>query len=157
MSIEHLTDQQLREYHLLYSAGVNKSTRFETCKLHQYDLKFAYHLIRLFDECEQILTEGDLDLMRAREVMKAIRRGEWTEREIRKWVTEKERALEVAFTNCKLPDKPPEEPLRQLLLQCLEEHYGSLKDVATETEWAETALRQIDTLLNEHRKRLYGG
>lgn len=155
MSIEHLTDQQLREYHLLYSTGVNKSTRFETCKLHQYDLKFAYHLIRLFDECEQILMEGDLDLMRAREVMKAIRRGEWTETEIRKWVTEKERALEAAFTNCKLPDKPPEEPLRQLLLQCLEEHYGTIQDAVTNLDWAQEGLREIDTMLDKYRKRLY--
>ena len=131
--------------------------RSEIVEKFGYDVKFAYHLIRLFDECEQILLEGDIDLMRAREVMKAIRRGEWTEDEIRKWVTEKERALEVAYTQCKLPEKPPEEPLRQLLLRCLEEHYGTIQDAVTNLDWAQEGLREIDAILDKHRKQLYGG
>lgn len=120
-----------------------------------YDVKFAYHIVRLLDEAEQILLEGDLNLQRAREPMKAIRRGEWTAEEVRNWAMEKERALEVAYTNCQLPEHPATEPIRQLLLQCLEEHYGSIDDCVAQVGWAESALRDIDQLLNQHRKQLY--
>jgi len=121
-----------------------------------YDVKFAYHIIRLFDEVEQILLENDLDLMRAREVMKAIRRGDWTADEVRTWAMEKEVVLEKAYTNCKLPERPPVEPLRQLLYNCLEEHYGSLKGCVEQIGWAESALKEIDTVFSRFRTKLYG-
>ena len=120
-----------------------------------YDVKFAYHIIRLFDEAEQILLDGDIDLQRAREPMKAIRRGDWKSEEVRNWAMEKEKALEVAYVNCKLPERPDQEKLRQLLLKCLEQHYGSLDKCVTNTEWAEGALKDIDNLLNGVRSKLY--
>lgn len=120
-----------------------------------FDVKFAYHIVRLFDEVEQIMQDGELDLQRAREVMKAIRRGDWTSDEIRDWAMEKEKALETAYTHCKLPDRPAVEPLRQLLLNCLEEHYGSLTDCVEQIGWAELALKNIDNTMNDVRKRLY--
>ena len=42
------------------------------------DVKFLYHVVRLLNEAEQILMEGDLDLERNREQLKSIRKGEWT-------------------------------------------------------------------------------
>ncbi len=120
-----------------------------------YDVKFAYHILRLFDEAEQIMLEGDIDLQRAKEPMKAIRRGDWTAQEVRDWAMEKEKALEVAYTNCKLPVQPDEEKLRQLLLQCLEIHYGSLDKCVANTTWAEQALKDIDVLMNAVRNKLY--
>lgn len=122
-----------------------------------YDIKFAYHIVRLFDEAEQILLEGDIDLQRSREVMKSVRRGEWTAEEIREWARQKDIALEVAYTNCKLPEKPPEAPLNQLLLDCLEQHYGSLKTCVEQTGWAEGTLRSIDAIMQEVRQKMYGG
>ena len=118
-------------------------------------MKFAYHIIRLLDEAEQILLEGDLNLQRAREPMKAIRRGDWTAEEVRNWAMEKEKALEVAYVNCKLPEKPPVEPLRQLLINCLEAHYGTLENCIAQVGWAEQSLRDIDAILNNARKHLY--
>jgi hypothetical protein len=43
-------------------------------------VKFAYHVIRLLGEAEQILLEGDIDLRRNSAQLKAIRRGDvkWT-------------------------------------------------------------------------------
>lgn len=120
-----------------------------------YDVKFAYHIIRLFDECEQIMLEHDLDLQRAKEVMKAIRRGDWTAEEVKKWASEKERALEVAYTNCKLPEHPDEKKLLRLLKNCLEEHYGSLKDCIGDPDWAQAALKEVDAVLGKYRLQLY--
>lgn len=155
MSLQDLSDKELIEYHRLYKTGLAKSSRFEIYKFNHYDAKFAYHIIRLFDEAEQILLDGDLNLQRAREPMKAIRRGDWKAEEVRDWAMEKEKALEVAYTNCKLPERPPVEPLRQLLLQCLEEHYGSLENCVAQIGWAEQVLREFDQTLNKVRKQLY--
>lgn len=120
-----------------------------------FDVKFAYHIIRLFDEAEQIMLEGDLNLQRARETMKAIRRGDWTAEEVRNWAVEKDKALEAVYANCKLPEHPPTEPLRQLLINCLEAHYGSISNCIAQVGWPEQALKNIDNILNEVRGKLY--
>ena len=129
--------------------------RLEIIERFGYDVKFAYHIVRLFDEAEQILLEGNLDLRRSSEVMKAIRRGEWTEGDLRSWVVEKDRALEVAYTRCQLPDHPPIEPIYRLLMNCLEQHYGSIQDCVQEVGWAEKTLKEIDSLLQNRRGKLY--
>ncbi|CAK9072278.1 Uncharacterized protein SCF082_LOCUS35995, partial [Durusdinium trenchii] len=98
-------------------------------KLHDefgFDVKFAYHVVRLLYEAEMILNEHTLDLRRHREHLKAIRRGEVTEDDIRKWAAEKETALERAYENSTLRYSPDQEAIKTLLLECLEDHYGSL-------------------------------
>jgi uncharacterized protein len=93
-----------------------------------YDVKFAYHLVRLIGQCEQILTECDLDLRRNQEHLRAIRRGEISEQEILSWYNEKETQLEHLSETSKLRTLPDRKAIKQLLLDCLEQHYGSLKD-----------------------------
>ena len=78
--------------------------------------------------------------------MKAIRRGDWTANEVRDWAMEKEKALETAYVACKLPERPPVEPLRQLLYNCLEEHYGSLEGCVEQVGWAESSKPTTITL-----------
>jgi len=156
-SLRDLTDSQLLQYHRLLKAG-GTGKRFQIAKEKGTEVKFLYHVVRLLSEAEQILTEGDLDLQEKgrREHMKAIRRGEISEEDIRQWASDKEKQLEEAYTNSKLPERPAVEPLRQLLYNCLEEHYGSLEGCVEQVGWAEQTLREIDDLLNHHRKKLYG-
>ena len=103
--------------------------RKESIDKHGFDVKFAYHIIRLALECEQILSSGDLDLERDRDVYKSVRRGEWTLEDIRKWFTEKEKHLEKLGEESKLPWNADEQKLKTVLLECLEMHYGSLNAV----------------------------
>lgn len=154
--IAHLTAQQLVEYKILLQKGTDRS-RFQIAKEKGLEVKFFYHVIRLLSEVEQILLEGDLDLQEKgrREHMKAIRRGEISEENLRQWASDKEKQLEKAYTNCKLPERPPIEPLRQLLYNCLEEHYGSLEGCVVQPGWAESSLREIDELLGKVRRKLY--
>ncbi len=153
--LERLTRFELLEYEQLFKNGMAESTRFEGRKIHGQDNKFLYHILRLFDEAEQILLEGEINLQRAKEPMKAVRRGEWTLEQITQWTIEKDKALEVAYVNCKLPERPPIEPIQKLLTKCLEEHYGSLDKCVSQLEWAEEALKEVDNVLNKHRKALY--
>ena len=115
-----------------------------------FDVKFAYHVVRLLDEAEQILTLGDIDLQRNREHLKAIRRGDVSEADIRKWASDKESQLEKAYTNMDspLPYSPPEDKIKTLLCQCLEEHYGNLESCVVQPHKALVAIDQIRAIVN---------
>jgi len=101
-------------------------TRCEGKAAFQGNCKYAYHLVRLLNEIEQILTEGDLDLRRNAEQLRSIRRGDWTQERVLDYFSSKERELETLYTESKLPWGPDEAAIKQLLLNCLEAHYGSL-------------------------------
>jgi hypothetical protein len=154
-SLEKLSHEELQCYHQILQNGENKSKRFQMRKEHGCDTKFLYHVLRLCDEAEQILLTGDLDLQRAREPMKAIRRGEWKLEDVREFFKEKEKALESAYINSKLPEEPNEAVLKDLLLKCLEEHYGNLSSVFQQPDWALSSLQKIDQELQAIRTKLY--
>lgn len=117
-----------------------------------FDVKFAYHVVRLLNEVEQILTEHDLTLDRNREQLKAIRRGEWTLQQVEDYFTTKERELEALYSASTLPPGPDEKAIKELLLNCLEHHYGSLDGCIVHTDEAVRALQQIDQILSRVRK-----
>jgi predicted nucleotidyltransferase len=112
------------------------------------DLKFCYNVVRLMDECEQLLVEGDLDLIRNREKLKAIRRGEWKYADIEQYFHEKERLLEKLYVESKLQHSPDEEKIKQLLLNCLEHHYGSLDKAIIVPDKYKNALNQIKEIVD---------
>ncbi len=130
------------------------SKRQEMVDTYGYDLKFAYHVVRLLNEVEMIMIEGDLDLQRNREQLKSIRRGEWTEQQIRDYFTNKEALLEKVYEESKLPYGPDEGKIKQLLLDCLEEHYGSLEKCIIVPDEAIQALRDVQGVLEKHRHLL---
>jgi uncharacterized protein len=113
------------------------------------DVKFAYHVVRLLNEVEQILIEGDIDLQRNREQLKSIRRGEWPEAEIKDYCAAKEKELERLYAQSSLPPLPDEAKIRQLLINCLEEHYGNLGDAVVNPDAAINALREINATLEK--------
>ena len=125
-----------------------------------YDVKFAYHIVRLLNEVEQILTEGDLDLQRCREQLKSIRRGEWTLKQIEEYFAKKELELETLYNENKagLPWGPKDDGLqdriKELLFNCLEEHYGSLDKCVVNPDAATMALREMGDVLAKYRKLL---
>jgi hypothetical protein len=110
-------------------------------------VKFAYHVVRLLTEVEMILIEQDIDLQRNNEQLKAIRRGDWSEERLRTWCAEKESQLERAYAESSLRATPDEPKIRALLLNCLEEHYGSLEDCIVNPDRAVEALRTIQAEL----------
>jgi predicted nucleotidyltransferase len=128
--------------------------RAELVAAHGYDTKFAYHVVRLLGEAEQILLEGDIDLQRDNDRLKAIRRGEWTEERLRQWAADKEADLERAYAASQLPAAPDEGRLKALLLNCLEEHYGSLEGCLVQPDRAVAALRAVQAELDRVRDLL---
>lgn len=116
-----------------------------------YDVKFGSHVVRLLCEIEQILSEETLDLERNREQLKSIRRGEWALRDIEDYFTEKERLLESLYTSSKLPHKPRYDEIKQLLVNCLEEHYGSLSGCVEKPSQSKQLLIDLEDLLRKYR------
>lgn len=119
-----------------------------------YDVKFAYHVVRLLNEVEQILIEGDLDLERNREQLKSIRRGEWKVEEIREYFSKKEKELESVYLSSKLPYGPDEEKIKSLLLVCLEEHYGSLDQAIAKPDSFKSLLSDLQSVLGKYSTRI---
>jgi len=120
--------------------------RRETIEKFGFDVKFAYHVVRLLNEVEQILVEGDLDLQRNREQLKSIRRGDWTQEQIVQYFADKEKMLEEAYSKSELPWGPDEEKIKSLLVRCLEMHYGNLDKAIVIPDRFENALRQISEI-----------
>jgi predicted nucleotidyltransferase len=118
----------------------------------QFDTKFAYHVVRLCLQCEQILATGDLNLERDREIYKSIRRGEWTLEQIESWFEEKEKSLETLYANSKLPHGPDEDKIKTLLLECLESHYGSLTDAVKVDVSVETLISDMEAIIRKYKK-----
>jgi uncharacterized protein len=118
---------------------------------HGYDVKAGYHVVRLALECEQILIEGDLDLERNREQLKAIRRGEWSAERLQQFFEDKERHLENLATESKLPKYPDEDAIRALLLKCLEAHYGNLQNAVVRQNVSDRVLADMQAVIDRYR------
>jgi len=93
-----------------------------------YDTKYGSHLYRLANECEQILTTGDIDLRQSSGQMRAIRKGDVSLSELETWFAEKEVELKELYDTTEVVPHSPNEPLiKGLLIKCLEIYYGDLK------------------------------
>jgi len=119
-----------------------------------YDTKFLSHVCRLCDEAEQALTLGDINLQRANEQIKAIRRGEMSLEEVERWFATKEVQLETLYTESKLPYGPNEDEIKKLLLTCLEHCYGSLDKCVVQEDAAITAIKEMNETLRRYYARV---
>jgi predicted nucleotidyltransferase len=126
-----------------------KGKRAQLVAAHGFDTKFLAHLVRLTLEAEQILQEGDIDLMKNSELLKGIRRGEWTEEQGRAWFSEKEKYLEKLYQESALQHSVDMDAIRNLLVECIEMHYGSVDKVLKIEGKNDKILRQIKDLLDK--------
>lgn len=129
-----------------------KGKRRESVEKYDIDVKYLYHVVRLALECEQILEEHTLDLERNREMLKSIRRGEWTLERVEDWFTQKEKHLEDLYHTSTLPYSPNEQAIKQLLLDCLEMHYGSLENCVVMPDQYRDTILQIQELCDKAMK-----
>lgn len=135
-------------------SGSNRSNpkRQETIDRVGYDTKFLMHVVRLALECEQLLLTGDLILNRDSQTLLSVRRGDWTLEQGKKWWEQKERDLETAYANCKvLPHVPDEAAIKELLMNCLEMHYGSLDTVIQKSPSMEMLLNELTSVIGKYK------
>jgi predicted nucleotidyltransferase len=118
-----------------------------------YDVKFGYNVIRLLLECEQILIEHDLDIELNSEILKSVRRGDWSEEKLRGWFDEKEKHLEELYIKSTLRHAPDEEAIKDLLMHCLEQHYGSLDQAVKREVPVERMISELKAVLEKYEGR----
>lgn len=113
-----------------------------------FDTKHAYHIIRLAEQCQQILEEGDMDITRCAEMLKSIRRGEWTLERVKERFLAKERILDELYTKSKLQYEPNMAFLREVLMSCIEMKYGRVDAIQKSDDgMAAIKLKQIQKIL----------
>lgn len=120
---------------------------------HGFDLKFAYHVIRLALEGEQILMEHDLNIEQNAEILKAVRRGEWSEEKLRSWFDDKEKHLEELYVKSTLRHSPDEEAIKDILMNCLEQHYGSLDSAVKREVPVERMIFELKSVIEKYEGR----
>jgi hypothetical protein len=148
-TLNEIDSLKFRGLHSKVHQSGNISKRLESIVEFGYDVKFAYHIVRLLNEVEQILIEGDLDLEKNREQLKSIRRGDWTLEEIDLYFQKKELELEGLYTTSTLQHSPNEEEIKSLLLECLESHYGSLDKIISQPDKLWKAFQNIRDITDE--------
>tara|TARA_R110000823_G_scaffold115491_4_gene238176 strand:+ start:914 stop:1603 length:690 start_codon:yes stop_codon:yes gene_type:complete len=147
---------KFRGYSFSQMSKINKGTnasnpkRQKSIEEYGYDVKFAYHVIRLLLEVEQIMETGDLELDQDREVYKSIRRGEWSLAQLNAWAKDKEADLEALYAKTDLQREPPEDDILALLIECLEMHYGSLDNVIVKPTRDLQLLNELKGLVNKY-------
>lgn len=129
----------------LHKGGFYRFTGFAKSQIHKMKkrdreesrlLKYGYHAVRLLDEVEQILTEGDLVLDNNVEKLRAVREGDWSIEEIEDYFESKEANLKELYEETDVvPHSPDEDAIKTLLLECLEEAYGSLDGCIIYGRW----------------------
>lgn len=117
-----------------------------------YDVKFGYNVIRLLLECEQILLEHDLNIEQNAEILKSVRRGEWSEQKLRSWFDEKEKHLEELYTKSTLRHKPDEDAIKELLINCLEQHYGSLDSAVKREVPVDRMIAELKAVIDKYER-----
>lgn len=127
--------------------------RAETIEKHGFDTKFASHAVRLGLQVEQILVEHDLDIERNKEILKSIRRGEWTIERIKEFCSQKERHLDELYQKTTLPHSPDEEAIKDLLMNCLEQHYGSLDQAVKREVPVDRMISELKAVLDKYEGR----
>lgn len=131
--------------------GANKSNPKRQASIDKYgfDVKFAYHIVRLVLEVEQILVHQDLDLECNGAILRSIRNGEWTLPDIEEWFASKEKMLEEVYHKSSLQYSPDENAIKKLLMESLEMHYGTISN-AISIDVNQNLLNDIQQIINKY-------
>jgi len=125
--------------------------RQELIKNFGYDTKFAYHVVRLLLEVEQILVTQELVLDNNVEILKSIREGHWTLERLLQWAQDKEKDLEKLYHSSTLRYEPNEGVIKNLLMSCIEMHYGSISQSFAKDASKDLLLSEMMQVIEKHK------
>jgi|AGTN01.2.fsa_nt_gi Predicted nucleotidyltransferase. len=80
-----------------------------------FDVKAAYHSVRLMNEARQLLATGTLDLRASRDMLLEIRKGSWTEEKVLAYCQDVAAELSSLYAGSSLPEQLNESELQSLL------------------------------------------
>ena len=110
----------------------------------------AYHTLRLLDQLNQLLTCGDLDLLKNKEECKSMRKGEWGNfDQFEKTFQNRMNDIEEVARKSPIAPNPQKAKLHNLLMDCIEHEYGSEEKathVMTDYVSAKDVMEKLDTI-----------
>ena len=106
-----------------------EGNRAELAEKYGYDTKDASYCLRLIWELEEVLFEGDLHIDRFGDEIIAVRNGKYKLHEVIDIFEKKSAEIEFRRRNSVIPYFPDENKIKDLLVDCLEEKYGSLSKI----------------------------
>jgi predicted nucleotidyltransferase len=124
--------------------------RSELVEKFGYDTKFAYHIVRLMNECRQILESGDLNLESDSQMYISIREGAWTLDYLMQWFDQQIIDLEHTYNTSTLRYGVDNVEVTSILMSCLEEHYGDLSSVVTKPSRERQLKAEIQAVLDKY-------
>lgn len=99
-----------------------------------WDWKDGYHCVRMCEELDEILFEGDLTLGRNRDILMMVRNGQTSKEDVvaycERFLSDIEFKVSTKKHLLKVPYSPDEKKIKKLLLDCFDLAYGS--------EWKQT-------------------
>lgn len=102
-------------------------TRLEGIKQFDFDPKFLSHVVRLVDEGLEILNTGRLQFpLKNVEYIKEVKAGKHELGHVLEYVDEKEKLIEEAGKNSKLPDTADHQAINDLQIKILKEFWHTL-------------------------------
>lgn len=118
---------RLKSLRARYHAAYMGEKRRRLVVQHGYDTKNAAHLVRLLAMCCEFLGDGDLRVYRDfsggdAEVLRAIKRGEWTLDAVKVRAEELFAAAKVARDKSPLPDEPDYTAVNRLIVEIVMEY-----------------------------------
>lgn len=117
---------RFRGYAYAQQKRMMNSTRTDLIQQYGYDVKNAYHIIRLVEQARQILETGDMVLDKNSALLKDIRAGKYDLQTIEHMLSDAEADLEKLYKTSDLRDSADKVSLQKVLLECLEMKYGYL-------------------------------
>ena len=110
-----------QQLHKMRTKGNNAGAkRHELFKKYGYNTKYAYHLVRLLMQAEQILEFGDMDLRGNSQLLREIKGGEWSVTQVEDFFNSRQGSLQGLYKSSnKIPDKPREKEIKELLIRIL--------------------------------------
>ncbi len=90
-----------------------------------YDTKFGMHLVRLMLEGKELLQTGKLVYpLKERDLLLAMRNGEWAREDIISYSEQLESEIESIVEKSDLPSKPRYQEIETLLIDMVQNHWG---------------------------------
>jgi hypothetical protein len=78
-------------------------------------------------------------------------RGEWSLDQLKQYFQDKERSLEKVYSESTLQYKPNEEKIKNLLLECLEMHYGNIDSAIKRDVNVSDVISEIEKVLERFK------
>lgn len=146
-----MIDRGIKLLATVQQTGGTISKRLPLVIEHGFDTKFSSHVVRLLLEVRQILEEHDLDIEANSDILKAIRRGDWSLERIKQYFSDQSKNMEELYAKSTLRYSCDIAEIRKIVLECLELHYGSLRDAVSSVKEVPQLVSDIEQVLQRYR------